>query len=72
MFLTGFAVVRVRLTPLTGVAWLAHTLVATHCVLANGTVAARGLDAFVDVNFARLTFRRKDRGKDQWLKIVRL
>lgn len=54
--LTGFAVVRVCLTPLTSVAWLAHALVAAHRVLADSTIAAWGLDAFIDVNFTRLTF----------------
>lgn len=61
LLLTGFAVVRVRLTPLTGVARLAHALVATHRVLANSTVATRGLDAFIDVNFTCLTLRRNEK-----------
>lgn len=59
LFLTWFAVIGVCLTLLTGVAWLAFALVATHSVMANGTVAARTLHALVDVNFACLTLREE-------------
>lgn len=60
LFLTWFAVIRVCLTPLASIARLAHTLVATHCVVANGTIAARGFHTFIDINFTGLTLKEEE------------
>lgn len=65
LFLTWFAVICVCLTPLASIAWLAHTLVATHCVVANGTVAARGLHTFIDIDFTCLTLKEEKEGKKE-------
>lgn len=63
LFLTWFAVVSVCLTLLASVTWLALALVATHSVMANSTIAARALHAFVDVNLTSLTLRGRERLK---------
>lgn len=62
LFLTWLAVVCVCLTPLACIARLAHALVATHCVVANGTIAARGLHTFIDIDFTCLTLKEEGNG----------
>lgn len=57
LFLTWFAVVDVCLTLLTRVTRLALALVATHSVMANGTIAAWALHTFVDIDLTCLTLR---------------
>lgn len=59
LFLTWFAVISVCLTLLATIAWLAHALVATHCVMANGTIAAWALHTFVDINLTCLTLKEE-------------
>lgn len=55
LFLTWFAVISVCLTLLASVSWLALALVASHCVMANGAIAAWALDTFIDINLTSLT-----------------
>lgn len=62
LFRTWFAVISVCLTLLASIAWQAHALVATHCIMANSTIAARALHAFIDINLTRLSYwARTDR-----------
>lgn len=55
LILTWFTVICVYLTLMASIAWLANALVATHCVMANGAIAAWVLHTFVDVKFTCLT-----------------
>lgn len=57
LILTWFTVISVYLTLMASIAWLANALVATHCVMANGAIAAWVLHTFVDVNLTCLTLR---------------
>lgn len=56
---TWFAVVDVSLTLLASVTRLAFTLVATHSVMANPTIAAWALHTFVDVKLTCLTLKKE-------------
>lgn len=56
LFLTWFAVISVCLTLLASVAWQAHALVATHCIVANSTIAARALHTFIDIELTSLSY----------------
>lgn len=61
LFHTWLAVVNVRLTLLARVTWQALALVATHSVVANGTIAAWALHTLVDIDLTCLTLRLRKR-----------